>query len=207
MAVKKKVSNLTKKKRRIGLKLGIAAIGILALGLGALHVNSRIVHVRYANVKLEDLPASFDGTKVLFASDIDLCGLNTADGMDRLFAQLQTLHPDLLLLGGDYASPSLLERLNGRSGADENKARREFFEAIADFHAPLGKLAVSGENDGDANSLNMAMMNSGVELVDGRLHVISNGSDAIGVVGVGEDAAGLSDIAGKIREVRQQQRW
>lgn len=200
MAVKKKVSNLTKKKRRIGLKLGIAAIGILALGLGALHVNSRIVHVRYANVKLEDLPASFDGTKVLLASDIDLCGLNTADGMDRLFAQLQTLHPDLLLLGGDYASPSLLERLNGRSGADENKARREFFEAIADFHAPLGKLAVSGENDGDANSLNMAMMNSGVELVDGRLHVISNGSDAIGVVGVGEDAAGLSDIAGKIRE-------
>ena len=199
---KKKVSTLIKKNRRIGLKLGVAAVGLLALGLGALHVNSRIVHVRYANVRLENLPESFDGTKVLFASDFDLCGLNTADGMDRLFAQLQTLQPDLLLLGGDYASPSLLERLNGRSGADENKARRQFFEAIADFHAPLGKLAVSGDNDGDASALNMDMMNSGVSLIDNQLCVISNGTDAIGVVGVGvgEDASALSGIAGKVRE-------
>lgn len=197
---KKKVSSLTKKNHRIGLKLGIAAMGLLALGLGAMHINSRIVHVRYANVRLEDLPASFDGTKILFASDIDLCGLNTASGMDKLFSQLQTLQPDLLLLGGDYASPTLLERLNGRSGAQEDKARREFFEAIADFHAPLGKLAVSGDNDGDANSLNMSMMNSGVSLIDNQLCVISNGTDAIGMVGVGENAAELSGIAGKIRE-------
>lgn len=197
---KKKVSNLRKSKRRIGWRIGVAALGLAVLGVGALHMNARIVHVRYANVKLEDLPDSFDGTKVLFASDFDLCGLNTAANMDRLFSELQSLHPDLLLLGGDFASPSLLDRLNGRTGANENQSRREFFEAIADFHAPLGKLAVSGENDGGSDALNMAMLNSGVELIDGTVCVISNGTDAIGVAGIGESTGDLSGIAGRLKE-------
>ena len=197
---KKKNTRSARKKKRVGWRIGVALLGLAVLGAGALHVNSRIVHVRYVNVKLEDLPDSFDGTKILFASDFDLCGLNTAEDMDRLFARLQSLNPDLLLLGGDYASPSLLDRLNGRTGADEIQSRRAFFEAIADFHAPLGKLAISGENDGDSNGLNLSMLGSGVELIDGTVRVVSNGSDAIGVVGVGEGTDDLSGIAGKLKE-------
>ena len=53
---------------------------------------------------------------------------------------------DLVLLGGDYASPSLFERLNG--GADESDARSRFFAALAGFQAPLGIYAISGDNDG-----------------------------------------------------------
>lgn len=199
-AREKKIIKSPKKRKRIGWRIGAAAAALLMLGVGGLHLNARTVHVRYAYIKLEDLPVSFDGTKVLFASDFDLNGLITAADMDKLFGRLQTLQPDLLLLGGDYASPSLLERLNGRTGANENKTRRAFFEAIADFHAPLGKLAVSGDNDGCANDLNMAMMNSGVELIDGTVRVISNGADAIGVAGVGEDTGELSSIAGKLKE-------
>lgn len=199
---KKNVSKLTKFRRRVGWRVGMAVVTLIALGVGMTHFNSRILHVRYANVRLEDLPESFDGTKILFASDFDLCGLNTADDMDRLFRKLQSLNPDLLLLGGDYAAPSLMDRLNGKTGAGENRARRAFFEVISDFHAPMGKLAISGDNDGDSTSLNMAMMNSGVELIDDRLLIISNGADAIGVAGIGEHTGNLSSLAGQIDENR-----
>jgi len=200
MAVKlKQKAAPAKRRRRFGWRIGVILLALLAMFAAGLHVNARVVHVRYANVRLEDLPDSFDGTTVLFATDIDLCGLNTAEGIERLFDQLQQLKPDLLLLGGDYASASLVERLNGRSSDGEDAARQAFFKAISTFYAPLGKLAVSGDNDGGTDALNMARLGSGVELIDGALRVISNGTDAIGVVGVGENTGELSAIAGKIR--------
>lgn len=201
MAARQKIRKKAPEKRRRhwGWRIGAAACALLALGVGAMHVNSRIVHVRYANVALEDLPASFDGTTILFASDFDLCGLNTAEDVERLFDRLQPLRPDLLLLGGDYASADLLERLNGRTSADETSARKAFFAAVADFHAPLGKIAVSGDNDGGKDALTLAMMGSGVQLIDGGIFTVNNGSDEIYVVGAGENTTNLSQLAGAVK--------
>ena len=110
---KKNVSKLTKFRRRVGWRVGMAVVALIALSVGVTHFNSRILHVRYANVRLEDLPESFDGTKILFASDFDLCGLNTADDMDRLFRKLplcicrsgrSRLHADRPSFSGNHAS-------------------------------------------------------------------------------------------------------
>lgn len=182
-------------RRRFGWKIGMAALSLIALGAGAMYANAKIVHVRYAEVMLEDLPASFDGTTVLFASDFDLSGGSAR----KMFKRLQPLQPDLLLLGGDYASPTLLERLNGSTGAGETEARKAFFDSLADFHAPLGKLAVSGEHDGDADGLNIAMIGTGVRLIDGGVQTISNGTDEIYIAGIGEGTRDVSSIAGHMR--------
>lgn len=176
-------------KKRFGWRIALAAAAMAALGVGVMHLNASIVHIRYADVHLEDLPPSFDGTTILFASDIDLCGLNTARDAAQLFDRLQALKPDLLLLGGDYASPSILERLNGGGGANEVAARKTFFDGLADFHAPMGKFAVSGDNDGEVGALKLCMVGSGVELIDGGIRSISNGSDEIFIAGVGEGSS------------------
>jgi len=197
-AVKKKKSVQPAARRRFGWRIALAILGALLLLLGYMHLNANIVHVRYAEVLLDDLPASFDGTQALFASDFDLCGLNTARDAEKLFDRLQPLNPDMLLLGGDYASPSLIDRLNGRSGAEETAARKAFFEAAADFHAPLGKFAVSGDNDGNTDTLKLVMTNSGVELIDGRIQTVSNGTDSIYLAGVGEGTSDVSALANQL---------
>lgn len=197
-AAPKRKAAQTGRRRRLGWRIALALVGAVLLLLGAMHLNARLVHVRYAEVRLEDLPASFDGTTILFASDFDLCGLSTARDTAKLFERLQPLQPDLLLLGGDYASPSLLDRLNGRSGADEAAARKAFFESVANFHAPLGKFAVSGDNDGSTDALKLAMMNSGVSLIDGEIQTIPNGADSIVLAGVGEGTGDVNALANQL---------
>lgn len=179
-------------KRRVGRWVALFGTALILLFLLGMHINSRIVHVRYADVYLSDLPASFDGTTILFASDIDVCGLNTARSAGRLFDRLQDLHPDILLLGGDYASPSLFDRLNG--GSDEQTARRDFFQAVSEFQAPLGKYAVSGDNDGDSAQLALTLVGTGFELLDGKAARITRGADPLFLAGVGT-TGGLTELA------------
>lgn len=197
-AAPKRKSAQTGVRRRFGWRIALAALAAFLLLIGAMHLNANLVHVRYAEVRLEDLPDSFDGTTILFASDFDLCGLSTARDAQKLFDRLQPLQPDMLLLGGDYASPSLLDRLNGCSGAEETAARKAFFQSVADFHAPLGKFAISGDNDGNIDALKLAMMNSGVSLIDGGIQTISNGADSIVLAGVGERTRDVNALANRL---------
>ena len=66
-------------------------------------------------MRLTDLPEAFDGTTFLYASDLDMNGLFGAQRMIRAFEPLKALNPDILLLGGDFVSPSVFDRLNGKS--------------------------------------------------------------------------------------------
>jgi len=184
--------------RRWGWRIALIFLTLLALLAGWMHLTARTVHVRRAEVRIGDLPPGFDGTTILFASDIDLCGAHTARQADSMFAQLQSLNPDMLLLGGDYASASILDRLNGRGSEEESAARTAFFKALRDFHAPLGKFAVAGDNDGSPDALMLSMMDSGVKLIDGTAEIIVSGTDAIAVVGVGAQTGDIAPLAARL---------
>ena len=64
---------------RIALRAFAALLLALALLAGVSALNATVVRVRRATVAVEGLPPSFEGKKLLFAADIDLCGLNTAE--------------------------------------------------------------------------------------------------------------------------------
>lgn len=183
-------------KRHIGRWIALALALLLGGSALAMHLSARVVHVRYAEVALNDLPAAFDGTTVLFASDIDVCGLNSPRSAGRLFDRLQDLHPDILLLGGDYASPSLFDRLNG--GSDEQAARKALFQNLARFEAPLGKYAVTGDNDGDSAQLALTLVSTNIQLLDGRAATLTRGDDQLHIAGLGLEG-NLNALAGSFR--------
>ena len=102
-------------RRRWGAWAALALAVMLAAFVGWTALCARTVHVRRAEVALSDLPASMDGTTLLFLSDFSLCGTNTPAQAAKLVQRLQSLHPDALLLNGDFSAPSLMDRLNGRT--------------------------------------------------------------------------------------------
>lgn len=197
MATKRKRNKKPGKGSRIALRVFFALSLAVALILGAGALNANVVRIRRADVALRDLPPAFDGTTALFASDIDLMGLNTPEKAAALFENLQSLKPDLLLLGGDYSASSLLEILNrtGETEAGLSKkrgARTDFFHYIRGFDAPLGKYAVAAPEDADWDDLSAAMRDSGIEpLFNQRAEVRRDGA-SIYLAGVCEESAGLN---------------
>lgn len=192
------------RKRGRGGKIALAILGALVLCLGFILAyaafNANTLHVRHAEVYLPDLPQSFDGKTILFASDIDLCGLNTPEKSATLFSRLQALQPDILLLGGDYTSSSLMDILNRASVSEldatqQLRDRTAFFQQIADFEAPLGKFAIAGDNDVNVESLSQIMQASGVvPLFNNRVEIQCDNA-SIWIVGFCADTSGVDFTA------------
>ena len=167
---------------------------VLTCGIG--YLNAGLVRIRRAEVVLPDLPEGFDGATLLYASDIDLCGTNTPEKSGVLFNQLQSLKPDILLLGGDYTSTSLLERLNRTDGdVDTDKILRQrssFFHYIESFNAPLGKYAIASPEDPLWDELRATLEQAGVQpLINARTEVRA-GNERLWLAGICEESANLN---------------
>ena len=191
-----------RKKRKMsrGRRAALAVVGALLLALlaffGGAALNAAVVRVRRAEVQLRDLPAAFDGKTILYAADIDLCGLNTPVRSGALFQRLQSLRPDMLILGGDYTSPSLLEVLNrpadGSAASTRQAARSDFFLYIKDFDAPLGKYGVAAPEDADPAALANDMIAAGVTPLFNDRAAITVGGDTLWIIGVSAESANLN---------------
>lgn len=181
------------------LLIALAILGTLAYSF----VNSRVVHVRRTELRLADLPIEFEGKTVLFLSDPDMVGLSGPSAVSSLMDDLKELHPDLLILGGDYAGDSLLETLNSSASEGKKAARRrELFSALADFPAPLGKFAVAGEEDAAAGNLAEELRLGEIQLLSDSAARVQIGSGQLCIVGLknaGEGLAGLDSLSSAYR--------
>ena len=119
--------------------------------------------VKRYTVESDRLPAVFDGCRVAFVSDIHYPSLFNARRLERLVASLSDIHPDLLLLGGDYVTSD-----------DSIKA---LFSALETVGARYGTYAVLGNHE---------RRNGGLVASSMREHGIILLSDSIACV----DAAG-----------------
>ena len=193
-----------KKRRRWGWKVALALILLLALGLAGLYGASRVVHVRYATAWLRDLPPAFEGATILFVSDLDIRSEADARAAAGMMDALAALRPDVLLLGGDYASPGLWESVNGMDMENAAVAARAasdrylFFSALSDFPAPLGKYAALAEEDALPEQLAQAMAVGGVRLLNGESVSLTRDGQALTLTGIGPDGD-LSGLAAGVR--------
>lgn len=162
---------------------------LLAIGgiFGWMWAQAHITHLKKADLYLADLPASFDGTTVLYISDINIRNAADSAAVTSMMDKLKRLNADMLVLGGDYSAATGMETLNGVDNRDSEKPK-DFIESLSSFSTPLGKFAVAGEND-DAEVLYPLFAASGVQLLtDSCVQVEKNGSEII--------IAGLNDASG-----------
>lgn len=195
------------KRRKANAKMGrggrialwvcaiVLLFALLTVGIGALNAN--IVRVRRAEVVLPGLPNAFEGVRLLYVADIDICGINTPEKSGRLFEQLQSLKPDILLLGGDYNASSLIEILNRPAGSDDNlsdtvKDRASFFHYIYTYDTPLGKYAIASPEDADWDGLKRTMEEAGVTSLINERKAIQIGSDTLWLAGVCSESSSLN---------------
>ena len=169
------------------LLIFLALMGLLAFG----YASSRVICVERTSVYLEDLPPGFDGKKILFVSDIDMVGLSGPHAIKGMFDDLERLGADILILGGDYAGESLLEKLNSTGDAlEREEKRREVFSHLAEFDAPLGKYAVTGENDAGAADIAAELALGRITYLNDSAGSIQLGGDALTIIGLKDHSQG-----------------
>ena len=191
-----------KKPGKVGrIALGAFAALLLAIlvttGIGM--ANACLLRIRRAEVVLDDLPQGFDGVTILYASDIDLCGLNTPERVGALFNQLQSLQPDILILGGDYNATSLLDVLNRpEKNSDDVKealeSRSSFFHYIEAFQAPLGKYAIASTEDLQWQNLRDEMTKNRIRPLFNERVAVHAGGDTLWLAGLCGKITNLNDV-------------
>lgn len=205
MAGKKKKKSVKKAGHgRAPRLLARMLLGIVLLLMAVMTVWGSIVTVASTELTLRDLPSAFDGVKILYVSDIHLTAFNSLSKVDALFAQLQRLSPDLLLLGGDYTGSDIVQMLVSLGqGTDYDEAMAEtrdlFFLSLRSFAAPLGKYAVAGDLDNllersAGTSLEDAVALGDVTLLrDEAVSIVKDGQ-TLTLVGVDDWRTGLQDV-------------
>jgi predicted MPP superfamily phosphohydrolase len=113
-----------------------AAVAVSACGFA----DSFRLEVAQYTCESPELPAAFDGTRVVLLTDIHCGRFYSEERVRRLVDRVNELRPDLILLGGDYVY-------------DGTKYEASCFAEFARLDAPLGCFAVLGNHDyGDRDS-------------------------------------------------------
>ena len=121
----------------------------------------------------EQLPDSFDGFRMAFATDFHYESRFTSGRLGGAIRALQATDADVLLLGGDY---------RGRNGGNMD----ELFSALAQVHTRYGTYAVMGNHErGESDTLvRRAMAHAGVCLLEHKVDTLWKGKEFILLCGI-----------------------
>jgi predicted MPP superfamily phosphohydrolase len=123
---------------RRGTVLGLAAIWLLAIHMVLFASSRPIMHI--TRVSLPDWPAGAPPRRIALLSDFHTAApSDTPSRLARIVSVVNALHPDLVLLAGDFLS-------NG-SIATRAYDPAESIAPLAALRAPFGVLAVPGNHD------------------------------------------------------------
>ena len=163
------------------------ALALLACAFfGWMTLQAHLTHLRPAEIYLADLPRSFEGTKILYISDLKIQSAEDAASAKKLMQRLGHLNPDILLLGGDYSADSAFDTINGITNSALNAYAADFIASLANFSAPMGKFAVAGDQDRDLHALASAFNDAGVQcLSDSSVEITKNG-EKIAIAGLSD---------------------
>jgi predicted MPP superfamily phosphohydrolase len=181
-------------RRRLLLLLAAVILsGVAAFAVGVWNARADPV-VRRETIELGDWPAGAAPISVAVMSDIHLGSLamDTAR-LTRIVAQVNALHPDLVLIAGDF--------INGYGADEALRVARPLTAALARLRAPMGVVAVPGNHDHGTSiaAVRTALTRAGATVLANR--ALRRGPLAIG--GVDDDYSHADDVPVTMAELRR----
>lgn len=160
-------------QRKIWLFALVATILLTSCATASLTPSKGVGRVRQYDFYSAQLPDSFDGFRVAFATDFHYESRFTARRLPHLIHTLQLLDADVLLLGGDYC---------GRAGGNMDS----LFNALSRIQTPYGTYAVMGNHErGEVDrQVRLAMQRTGVRLLEHQTDTLWKGTEFILLAGV-----------------------
>lgn len=132
-----------------------------------------IGRVKKYTIYSEQLPDSFDGFRIAFASDFHYESRFNRKRLPGLLKALQATEADVLLLGGDY---------RGRNGGNLT----ELFDLLHTFRPPYGTYGVMGNHENNANYeiVKEEMKRTGIHLLEHEVDTLWKKNEYILLCGI-----------------------
>lgn len=176
------------KKRKFILSLLIAIpVGLLLLLSYGLFIEPYWLEYKTVELTDTDIPSPFDDFRIVFVTDIHNSKVFPIERIETLVAKINTMEPDLVILGGDYTF-------------DGEKYIEPCFEALSSLHATYGVYGVFGNHDhwDGIDTARQAMQNAGIVSLENKSYWIElqgqESSSQIKLGGVGDSWEGNQDI-------------
>jgi len=149
--------------------------------------------VREVHIVDPDIPESFDGTRIAFLTDIHHGPDFSLARVRRAVERTNQLHPDIILLGGDYVY-------------GDPKYIVPCFAELARLEATIGKFGALGNHDHyqDAVLTSQTMVEAGIEWINNRAQWVSRNGQRIKIGGVGDLWEGSQDITPTIGDTTEE---
>lgn len=138
------------------------------------------------------LPKGLRNMRIVYLSDIHQGTFFSQTRVNDLVAQVNSYRPDLILLGGDYATNS--------------NSAISFFQKLPAFHASIGVFGVLGNHDrsdpqSNFETLKSAMRNAGVTPLVNEVKQLRYHDSTFYVAGIDDYNNGHPDITGVASKV------
>ena len=182
------------KNRRLRRRTVVIMVLILALICWPL-LEARILRTETTQLKADDLPAEANNLRIVFLSDIHYGHWFSDGDLNRLLARINSLRPDLVFFGGDYAVDhhTALEFFRKLQSGERIRARYGIFGVVGETDR--------GESDFDLTQLTEVMANAGVEPLVNRTVPVHIGTAKIYVAGLDDPLSGKPDLKEVARAV------
>lgn len=168
--------------------LGVALVfpGVAAYGM----VEARSLRARSDVITSSSLPPELDGTRIVFVADVHAGPFFGAGRMQKLVEEVNSLDPDVLILGGDYVGG----RTNGA---------KTFYGRAGQFSARLGKFAVLGNHDNweGSEEARRGLDEAGFTLLENESARVTVGEASLAVAGVEDLYTGDPDPEKAARDI------
>jgi uncharacterized protein len=152
------------------------ATGVLIVG----YIGSRRLVTRQVEFGVPNLPASFDGLRIVQLCDLHVGPHTPRHFLERVMRATETLKPDLIAVTGDLVDDR----------AEDVVAYGKIFGGL---HAPLGVYVIPGNHDVYAGweAIERAIRAAGLGTVlVNEASLLQRGTDTIALIGTGDPAGG-----------------
>jgi predicted MPP superfamily phosphohydrolase len=178
---------LTKRTRRFVI---IILAGVLLLAYSSLE--TRWIKTTRITIASQDIPTSFDGKRIVFVSDIHHGAALSRERVKKLVQRINDLHPDIIILGGDYTSRA-------------EKYIQPVFDELRNLKSNYGVFGVMGNHDYfvDGDQTKKMMVRNGIKMCDNKSYWVKIQRDSIKIGGVDDPEGEGPELDSTIHDVRR----
>ena len=159
---------------------GGCALGMVSVGSYSHFLEPRWVEINNVAIKLEDLPAKFEGLRIAQLSDIHHCKYVSKDFIRHCVHKTNALCPDVIVLTGDYVF-------------GDNDYLSSVAKELSELKAKEGVFAILGNHD-DKGSACDELQRNGIRLLINEHIVLYRDNEYIFIAGIDDLWQGEIDV-------------